>query len=98
CSRRIAMICSSVKRLGFMSFPRRVMDSTHFWRKFRGSGQCRTLTPFLHLGEQLTSPNLGTHSHLGSCSMVHGDVFMHVMTSGLFDGVRARHVADRSFG
>jgi hypothetical protein len=33
------MICSSVKRLGFMSIPQRVMDSTHFWRRFRGSGQ-----------------------------------------------------------
>jgi hypothetical protein len=33
------MICSSVNRLGFMSIPFQVMDSTHFWRKFRGSGQ-----------------------------------------------------------
>ena len=28
----------------------------------------------------------------------HGEVFMHAMTSGLFGGVRARHVADRSVG
>jgi hypothetical protein len=28
-----------VNRLGFMSIPFQVMDSTHFWRKFRGSGQ-----------------------------------------------------------
>jgi hypothetical protein len=28
----------TVNRLGFMSIPSLVMDSTHFWRKFRGSG------------------------------------------------------------
>ena len=39
CSRRIPMICSSVKRLGFMSISQRAMDSTHFWMRFRGSGQ-----------------------------------------------------------
>jgi hypothetical protein len=33
------MIYSSVNRLGFMSIPFPVMDSTHFWRKFWGSGQ-----------------------------------------------------------
>jgi hypothetical protein len=33
------MICSSVNRLGFMSIPSEVMDSTHFWRRFWGSGQ-----------------------------------------------------------
>jgi outer membrane murein-binding lipoprotein Lpp len=33
------MICSSVKRFGFMSIPQWMMDSTHFWRRFRGSGQ-----------------------------------------------------------
>jgi primosomal protein N' (replication factor Y) len=31
------MICSSVNRLGFMSIPSLVMDSTHFWRRSRGS-------------------------------------------------------------
>jgi len=36
------MICSSVKRLGFMPIPQRVMDLTHFWRRFRGSGQGRS--------------------------------------------------------
>jgi hypothetical protein len=36
------MICSSVKRLGFMSIPQRVMDSTHFWRRFRGSVRPRS--------------------------------------------------------
>jgi hypothetical protein len=35
----LPMICSSVKRLGFMSIPQRVMDSTHFWSRSRGSGQ-----------------------------------------------------------
>jgi hypothetical protein len=39
CSRRIPMICSSVNRLGFMSIPSQVMDSTHFWRRSRGSAQ-----------------------------------------------------------
>jgi hypothetical protein len=29
---------ASVNPLGFMSIPQRVMDSTHFRRKFRGSG------------------------------------------------------------
>jgi hypothetical protein len=33
------MICSSVNRLAFMSIPQWVMDSSHFWRRFRGSGQ-----------------------------------------------------------
>jgi hypothetical protein len=33
------MICSSVNRLGFMSIPFQVMDSTHFWRSYRGSAQ-----------------------------------------------------------
>jgi hypothetical protein len=28
-----------VNRFAFMSIPQRVMDSTHFWRRFRGSGQ-----------------------------------------------------------
>jgi hypothetical protein len=37
------MICSSVNRLGFMSIPSEVMDSTHFWRRFWGSGQWREL-------------------------------------------------------
>ncbi len=33
------MICSSVKRLGFMVHPQsEVMDSTHSWRNWRGSG------------------------------------------------------------
>ncbi len=39
CSRKIPMICSSVNRLGFMSIPSQVMDSTHFWRRSRGSAQ-----------------------------------------------------------
>src|SRR5207248_823996 len=40
CSRRIAMICSSVKRLGFIvRLPR--TDSTQIWRSFRGSGHPR---------------------------------------------------------
>src|SRR5262249_33034186 len=33
------MICSSVNRLGFMSIPSQVMDSTHSWRRSRGSAQ-----------------------------------------------------------
>jgi hypothetical protein len=33
------MICSSVNRLGFMSIPFQAMDSTYFWRSYRGSGQ-----------------------------------------------------------
>ena len=40
CSRRIPMICSSVNRLDFMSTPSKVMDSTRFWRRFRGSRHC----------------------------------------------------------
>jgi hypothetical protein len=40
------MICSSVKRLGFMSIPpSEVTDSTQFWRRFRGSGQRASLLP-----------------------------------------------------
>jgi len=37
CSRKIPMICSSVNRLGFMSIPFPVTDSTHFWRILQGS-------------------------------------------------------------
>src|SRR5262245_4570846 len=34
------MICSSVNRLALMSIPLpEVMDSTHLWRRFGGSGQ-----------------------------------------------------------
>ena len=38
CSRKIPMICSSVNRLGFMSIPSEVMDSTHSRRRSGGSG------------------------------------------------------------
>jgi hypothetical protein len=30
---------ASVNRLGFMSIPFQAMDSTHFWRSYRGSAQ-----------------------------------------------------------
>jgi len=36
------MICSSVNRLTFMSIPFQVTDSTHSWRKCRGSGHMGT--------------------------------------------------------
>jgi hypothetical protein len=42
CSRRIPMICSSVKRFGFMVHPpSEVTDSTHSWSNWRGSGHER---------------------------------------------------------
>ena len=37
CSRKIPMICSFVNRLGFMSIPFPVADSTHFWRILQSS-------------------------------------------------------------
>jgi len=37
CSRKIPMIRSSVNRLGFMSIPFPVTDSTHFWRILQSS-------------------------------------------------------------
>src|SRR5262245_57467584 len=43
CSRKIPRICSSVNRLGFMSIPLRAMDSTHSWRRFRGSGHAQNV-------------------------------------------------------
>jgi hypothetical protein len=42
CSRKIPMICSSVNRLGFMSIPFPVTDSTHFWRILQASQSGRS--------------------------------------------------------
>src|SRR6266699_3836254 len=46
------MICSSVNRLALMSIPpSEVTDSTHFWRRFRGSGQALRVDQKEHINK-----------------------------------------------
>src|SRR5262245_27944673 len=45
----------TVKRLGFMSIPQRVMASTHFWRRLRSSGhQLQNGNPSIALSPSFT--------------------------------------------
>src|SRR6516225_2878500 len=56
CSRRIAIICSSLNRLRFIVRPPLGSDSTQIWRRFRGSGQIdqdEPLHPLRHRGGDL---------------------------------------------
>jgi hypothetical protein len=58
CSRRTAMICSSVNRLARIVRPFPATDSTHFWRYFRGSRQVSFAQPeSRHRNRTAKTPN-----------------------------------------
>jgi hypothetical protein len=70
------MICSRVNRLSFMSIsPFEAMDSTHFWRRFRGSGHeastpnlqppttIRPITPSFRGKADVSDPRSQSNAH-----------------------------------